>query len=911
MLRKIGYILTGSLLLLCSATTMANAISMMETDVNYGNSKTLYFKLSQKDSTYEGVNSANYLNVSDGYSYINDVADEMEKRLDNWNINADVVKEGYDTLKVTVRATKNDSTEYSYIENYLSFSGGDITVSAGCSDQTTEDEAPSSTWYRNSNMFGDNKAYIEYVNNVPVVLVEVTQQGEDGTFGELVKYCQDNTEEPVEDEQGNSSGGKDCYIVLWSHKQDNDKYYKAADSSSDDYDPNMAKRLIFGEAASNAWYVDTDNENNNYTRFQIIPNSDAIKDGSYDSSKAGAAYKAALYYCSILNASSYDVDVTFDYSVDVAATVDSLLSAGDWHLNVAFGKTMITVIAATVLGIVVLAIFYHLGSLSIISNAFLAVEGGMLLFAYFNAQFGIGALVGFFLGALVTAFGGIYYHNKLKEELYKGRSLKKADSEASKKARWAYLDSSVVAIILGICIYGLIPGTIGKLGLSLVLTTAVGLILNVSLQRLESWMLANDEHSAKHLNQTYFVDTTKIPDAMKDEKQTFFGPYADKDFSKHNKPVWITAACLLAASIIGISIFSNTSLGAYNFSGTYDDTTSISAEYRVKSDDQGTKYLTTSTEFQEVVLDVVKLNDKALTDYVSGDITSESTSVFLVDTDSDDIVSYTIYHFNASLSSYFNETTSYTWNVKGSSFEGSLGEALEQAISAIPGYENDLVEIRANNVVYQAGTPTIGTIYLGLGVAAAAIFVYLWIRYRLSRALVASLLALGSSVIVAGIFVLTRIPVTPIVGAAMIATYLFGLLFAQIILGKEKESIKDSREKDKTSLAFRENNLKESVSRSVGDAIIFALLGVEVAIEFIAIAPSVDKPLFLGILIGATLTLAAIYLLLAPLSSKLAYYVEKAKDNVKASWKNRPKDNKKQAKKTNEPKEATFIGIND
>ena len=79
MLRKLGYILTSSLLIIGSLATMGNAISMMDTDVSYGNSKALYFKISKKDTTYKGVDPANYIQQTEGYDAVSEVAEEMEE----------------------------------------------------------------------------------------------------------------------------------------------------------------------------------------------------------------------------------------------------------------------------------------------------------------------------------------------------------------------------------------------------------------------------------------------------------------------------------------------------------------------------------------------------------------------------------------------------------------------------------------------------------------------------------------------------------------------------------------------------------------------------------------------------------------------------------------------------------------
>lgn len=906
MLRKLGYILTSALLLVGSLATMGNALSMMDTDVSYGNSKALYFKISDKDSTYKGVLPENYIGQNDGYTAVDEVAEEMESRLENWDVNAEVDKVGYDTVKVTVRTAGNEDTEYGYLEDYLSFSGQDITIAVGAPTTDIQKDAPSRTSYRDHRMFEGNTAEIEYVNNVPVVTIEVNEQGENGELNELIKFCSENSTEANSSE---SIEAQYCYVVLWNHFQEGDNYLSATNTSGDDYDPNMAKRLIFGEGASNAWYVDTSNENNNYTKFQLIPNSAAISNGNFDSTKAGAAYKAALYYQSILNASEYNYDVTFDYSADVSASVDSIVSPTDWHLSVNMGSTMISIIVALGVMTIVLALFYHLGALGIVSNTILSLEFGILIFAYFSAQFGIGALIGFIFGALVTVFGGVYYYNKIKEELYKGRSLKKAESEAGKKALWPTLDVGIVAIVIGLCVYGFIPGAVGKMGLSLLWTAAFGTILNLVLGRFQGWMLANDQDTEKTLGKTYFVDENKIPNVLKEEKQTYFGAYAEKDFTKHKKIWAIGGGVLLLASIIGLTIFANLDAGILNYAGAYENTTSISVEYRVESTSQATKTMATRDDVRDSLLNLIEYNGKTLNDYVSGDITLENTTV-TIDDDSE-ITTYTVYHFDVPLSVYFNPEVRYDFTIRGTAMNDYLNSALDEAISY--NADADAIVVNANRVVYQAGSPDMGAIFASLGVAASSIFVYLWLRFRLSRAIPGAAFALANSVLIAGFFALTRIAVTPAVTIAVISGFVISTFLALILLNKEKELIGDSREKDKTSLAFRNEQLTLANSQSAGDIIIYVLLALGMLLPFIGIAPSVYRPVFLGIAISVIFALAIVLTITSPAASSLSSVVAYVRKSVSEAWRNRPqnKKNAQQKRKSGEPEEATFIGIND
>lgn len=915
MRRKLGYILLNAAIMIGVGATIGLTITKMDTDVSYGTGKELYFRLSEKNSTLDGVFPENYLGSKSGtknYDTINKVAEEMEGRLANWGVNGTVSKEGYDLIKVTLRVEGDSDTEYNYLQNYLSFSGGHITVAAGTNDEDIQNDAPTGKEYLDNEMFRGQTAQIEYINeSVPVVTIPVNYTGKDGKLGELINYCTENTKE------ADSSAGteaKSCYLVLWSNFQEGDSYRIATSSDAETKNTNMAKRLIFGENAANAWYTDSSNEDNNYKKLQLVPNSEAIADGQYDSSKSGAAYKAAFYYMNLLNASSYqddfDCDVSFMYSHRSVATVDSLLEAGAWHLSPSFGPSMIAFVASFAVLALVSALFYRLGALSILSNVLIAMLGGFGLFAYFHAPFGIGALVGFALGALVTAFGSIYYFTKFKEQLYEGRSPKKAHQEAIKKALWPSLGASISAIIIGLCVYGFVPSVIGAMGLSLILSSFFGGVANVLLLRLQGYLLAFDEGTEGKLSTLYGVDSKRIPNALNDEKRTYFGPYANKDFTKRKVPSFIVAGLLCLASIVGVSVFS--SLGdAYNYSNTYADTTSISLEYRKLSADQENAEFKSVEDIETKFLPRIVYEGNDLLSYVKEEgIVSEMGYVYdTANTDAEE--TYCVYFFNIELNTYFDPTTEYTFVVNGVE-ETDLFDNVMARFA-----EDNEMTGSVNNVRVQVGTPTLGTMYLALGVSALACLLYSFLRFRPSRALAVSLLSLASSLVVAGFFSLTRLAVTPLANIALVSSSLLSLLLSSFVLNKEKEIRKDSREHEKESAAFRDACLVRANGESAGDTIVFGILSLGVLICFMGFATSVYAPVFLGAIVGLAVSLFFSLFVLSPLSLFFSKWLllakrsfeesrKKNKENVKPNSGNVPSSRRRA-----EPEEAIIIGIND
>lgn len=900
MRRKLAYILlSGSLILGCAALIGPTIVSL-DTDVTYGSGKDLVFKISKKGTTATGVEPSDYI-INDNYTAVDNVGSEMEGRLKTWGVEADVVKEGYDTIRVKIRAQNNDDTDYRYIENFLSFSGGHISVDASL--DTIADYKPVDSW---TTMFDNQTARIEYVktNNgsVPAVVVPVNQSGKNGDFANLVTFCSNNTKE------ADSSAGtqaQNCYLVLWNNKQAGDTYAKGT-STSDDADTNISRRLIFAEVPSEAWFTETD-EDKNYTEMQIIPSSAAITSEGYNPDKAGAAYQAAFFYMNLFNCSDYakidetGYDVNFAFSTDVAATAEPLINAGNWSLSVNYGATFIACIVALCCLIGVLIAFYRLGSLAIISNIGVSLMGSLLLFSYFGAQFGVGALVGCLLICLLASFGGIYYFSKFKEQIYQGRSLKKAHAEAAKRSLWPTIDASIVSIILGLCVYAWVPSVVGKAGLLLVLGGFFSGVFNCLLLRIETWFLANDDSVEKNYVRIYNIDESKVPNLAKEEKPTYFGPYANTNFAKHSKLIGIISAVIAVASIAGISTFMSINKGqAYNFASTYDDTTVSYIEYRV--DSASVLPVNDEADLEDKVIALIQEDGKEIS---YSNVTLENGTVYL----SNDEKSLTVHYYTINWTKYYDPDASYNFTVKlstGTESYATLEDALTSATNEI--LLSSETSVSVQNVKGQIGQPSIGYVWLGFGVGTTLCAIYLMIRYKLSRGLSSGILALSAGLITMGFFSLTRIATTPVVSLAVIAASYFVLLGSIFFYGKAKELSRDSREKDKESVAFRALCLTTANKQAAGDFVIFAFLAAFSGICFLGFAPSVWFTVFVGIIVALVVAIIFSLTLLAPLANLLSSLLSKIHLSFHFKKKETPTETRKRG---SEPEEAVFIGIND
>ena len=901
MRRKLAYILLASALIASSAAAIPASIVALDTDVSYGAGKELYFRISEKGTTTFGLENAEYI-TNDDYAAVNEVKDEFETRLESWDINATVTTEGYSTVKVTLRTQGSSEADYLYLQRYLPFSGGNITVAAGYTATDIEDDPSSNAAYLDNAMFDGQTATIEYVNNIPVVAIPVNYPGEDGQMAALVNFCSDNTIAATSD-SSTSTEGQDCYLVFWTDFQQGDSFAEAYDSSSEDYDPNMARRLLFGEVPGNAWYQEED-EDDNYTRIQLLPNSEAIQDGTFNQALSGSAYKAARYYCSLFNASSYDYDVTFSYMVNVDATVEPLINAGDYHLTPAWNATLIATIVAYVVAIAILAAFFRLSSLMPIANVLVTTLLSILLFGYFAAQFGIGALAGMIVGTLFTLFGSLYYLSKVREALFAGRSPKKAHYDALKKSVWPMLDSGIVSIIMGLCLYGFIPGIIGKAGLMLVIFGAIGMIVNLVLTRLEGYMLAADGSTEKHLPASYGVDQSKLPANVEEMKEPYGGPFEKTGFKKFHKGSSIALLALLGASAVALAIASGLTQEPYNYGGAYSDATTIGLAYRVEATENPPSAFDTADEVEVDFLAKITYQGEPIG--YEDVVDSGLTTIYESNTET----TYNVYYYDVPLLGYFADGTEDLGEGAfsiGTSSYSTLAEAVDALASQTEG-----LSASVNLVNVEEGTPTLATFMLGYGLGYLFIFLYSLVRFRPGRGTSLTLVSFLSGLFVIALVSATRLAVTPVISLAPMAASLLVFIMGSLIVDRGSEIAHESRERDKSTRSFKAACLEKANSLAAGDVVTFAFLASFSLIAFFGFGPASYRLIFLFALIGFLIGIFFVLTALVPTANEASTLFALAGRTLRKALPER-KDERKEGgkKKGSEPEESLFIGIND
>ena len=219
--------------------------------------------------------------------------------------------------------------------------------------------------------------------------------------------------------------------------------------------------------------------------------------------------------------------------------------------------------------------------------------------------------------------------------------------------------------------------------------------------------------------------------------------------------------------------------------------------------------------------------------------------------------------------------------------------------------------VSANNIKGTESEPNLGRIALSVGVGLAVAMAYLMIRHGISRAFVAAISSFAASFLAVAFFVITRIPVPPVVALGAVGTAVIALLINLIVMQKAKEVQKDlGHDKTRTLVEIKADSLMKATSQNAYEFLVLATIIAWAALAYLLIGPvsfnAIYCSLIVGILVSVVLTLT-LYAFFANLLmkglSKIHIKMPQRKKKVGQLSEKRSK--------SAEPTEATFIGIND
>ena len=852
----------------------------------YTSGNEIVYRLADKDE----------VTVDEDGKKVAEVAEEMRARLDTYKVeDYSVTVEGNDTIRVGLSA-KNETT-LNYITKYLAFSGGDFSL-AGKEEETR---------LSHSEIFEGSEAYIVHKQNglIPYVVFPLSPNNS----ADAVSKVKDLISK-VSGESGGSDEGKikraaegeqaSPDIFLWANWEEGDDYEKA---TGDDI-AHTGEKIICSFTSANIWYEKENpskkEQEQEPTELQLLCGfAEEGETANYDTKKLSQANDLATYYLNMFNASKYDVEVTNLFVSESAsgvttnairsdATIENLLVFGS-DVNVRMSATLIATFIAIGVIFLLLILFYRVAAIGIVTNTVASVFLTYCLFIALGATFNVAAIVGGVLVAASSIFLSVLYMNKLKEEVYKGRALKKANTEAHKKTLLPNIDFAVIAAFSGLMFYFIGGTALHPLGIVLFFGGIINLLMNLLTFRLLTWLLTNSTNMQAGYKWLNF-DEKLVPNIMKEEKPTYVAPYEKTDFTKKKKIVGIAAAALAVGAIAVISVFGAINKSPLNISNASNKTTEVYLS--IKGDNP---VVSNEEDFKNDVLANVLLDGQPLS-YSDVDVNIREE----YDYESKITTKYT--YFVTSLDYTLNDSS--TYSIKDA--EGSYPNLSEALTVAVENLHEDTNNISVEEkVAYETVTaPNQGFVALAAAVSILGSCLYLAFRYRPSRAISGVIVASGVTLLTYGILVAIRIQTLPIASIVMPIAAVLTLFGAVLFFEKEKEMLKED-DKDENA------TMVKATSLAAAPLFITSIMIAYIAINYFAFANGMST-IFAGELLATVLAALLVTTLLGPISSIFHKWLKKIKLPTFKSNKAKKQRIKLQNKpKTSEPEETVFIGIND
>ena len=895
MRRLIAYITTAIAMLLAIGVAATPVITKLNNGREFTSGKSyreLVFNIAEGDNEDENAERASI------------VAEQMRERLNSYNVEDYSIKiQGEDTVAV---ALDMDSKEFNYCAKYLTFSGESFALVSS-----------NGTSVRNEHkLFNAGDVRIDYKGdaNIPVVIIPVTDEGKQ----DIKDLCK---EFETEENDGNksiirrgamevSADGDDeeseetptNYLYLWANFDEG----KGESLESLNKDPIAREKVLMAFNPESIWYEDSKEEETEI--FYMCATAEQDNPNQLDISGLKDDNARANYLVGLLKASAYKFEVncptisvsestmTVDYFTNarvLEASAESLLSLGN-NVNIKLtSKTFIAIAIAVVIVSLLLIVYYRLSALAIIATSLGTLFITLVSFTSMHVLFNIPAVIGFIILSVGVLFGEIAYVNRFKEEVYKGRTIKKANQEASKKTNLITIDSGVILAFSGLMMYALGGTALKPLGVVLFFGAVFTLLMNLLVFKLLMYLVTNSTNLQQKHN-VFNIDGEKVPNIMAtEEKPAYEAPYEKVDFTKRKGLISIIFGVLSAAAVACIVVFGvmSPTKSPLNVEKAVSDTTVIYTS--VKADNDNPLISDASSYVQYVLKDTDYASVKGIEDQVEFKKVSR-------------------YVYESEENQETQEYYFFTLNVNEALSEeqrNSLEETLNQnLIDVMPSNELTYSTVRnSQELIY---TPSQGYVALATGISIVGIALYFAFRFRPSRGLSVLLVTTGATTIAYGVMVGMRfIGTTAITSLAMPIVAVTMMLASLFYLSTEKTMLKEG--KFELTPEVRKETMVKALGKSASAMFAFMLINLYVIINFFGFGVENTALLFASAMIGEVIAVIALLCVMGPLAGGFERLFSKI-HLPKIKWFN--KDNKpKQVTRRNssEPEETIFIGIND
>ncbi len=328
--------------------------------------------------------------------------------------------------------------------------------------------------------------------------------------------------------------------VLLSVK-DKDEFYKVTNKVKD-YDNNM---IVI--------WLDYDETEDSYA-------SEGAMCGTSESNCLSAATVSQGFASDVIiqgNFTEDEVENLVDL-INSGSLPSKLTEISSQTVGASFGEdTLQTTFVAGIIGVILIIIFllfiYHfaglISSISMLIYTFLVfltfwVVGGVLTLP------GIAALI---LGIGMAVDSNVITFARIKDELYKGKSLPLAFKEGTKSSFSAILDSNLTTLLVAVIMFIFGESSIKGFATMLIITVIITMFTMVWLTRLLLKLFVKTNYFNDKTNLFIKVKSSDIPDVSKNEKVKVI-PFKGFNFFKYTKPFITLSVVIIIAGIISLGV---------------------------------------------------------------------------------------------------------------------------------------------------------------------------------------------------------------------------------------------------------------------------------------------------------------------------------------------------------------------
>ena len=556
-------------------------------------------------------------------------------------------------------------------------------------------------------------------------------------------------------------------------------------------------------------------------------------------------------------------------------------------------KTFIALAIAIVIVSLLLVVYYRLSALAMIATSLGTIFITLISFSTMHVLFNIPAVIGFILLSAGSLFGQIVYVNRFKEEVYKGRTIKKANQEASKKSNLLTLDSVIVLAFAGLMLYALGGTALKPMGVVLFFGAIFTVLMNLLVFKLLMYLVTNSTNLQSKYG-VFNIDGDKVPSIMdNEEKPVYEAPYENVDFTKRKTLISIIFSALTVGALACIIAFGVTSASKspLNVEKAVSDTTVVYT--KVKADTENPLISDAQSYVQYVLVGTEYAEQKGIEDEISFKKVSQ-------DVYEDDVkTTNTYYYFTLNIDKTLSETDR-------EKLETTLNSNLDDVfIARDENYTKASVKT-SKELVY---TPNQGLVALATGITILGISLYFAFRFRPSRALAVCATTVGATTIAYGAIVgMHFIGTTAITSLAMPVVAVSMMLASLFFLSTEKAMLKEGRVE--LTREARKDILVKALGKSASALFVFMLIFAYILINFFGFGVENTAILFASAIIGEIFAVIALLSVTGPLALGLEKLFSKIHlPKIKLFNKEKPKQQAK--RNSSEPEETVFIGIND